>query len=122
MGKSDEISSWMYEMLDKQGSKSITDDPVLTVSEITIKTKELTILINPIMHKPKPKPKKKEGDEKAADEKTVDMEEKPTDSQTEAEPMQTDEVYNIRIISLMKKNGFHLNFTLKIYWSHKHFV
>ena len=102
--KSDEISSWMYEMLDKQGSKSITDDPVLTVSEITIKTKELTILINPIMHKPKPKPKKeekkveekteekKEGDEKAADEKTVDMEEKPTDSQTEAEPMQTDEV------------------------------
>merc|ERR1712238_438199 len=104
MGKSDEISSWMYEMLDKQGSKSITDDPVLTVSEITIKTKELTILINPIMHKPKPKPKKeekkveekteekKEGDEKAAEGKNVDMEEKPTDSQTETEPMQTDEV------------------------------
>lgn len=75
----DASSSWMYDMMDKQGSVAANQDPVVTTAEINAKTNELTKVISPIMHKPKPKPKPEEKKE---------PEEKPAEA---AEPMETDE-------------------------------
>lgn len=58
--KCDEISSWMYDMLDKQGTLSATSDPAVKVSEIHEKGKELTNVVSPIMHKRPPPPPKVE--------------------------------------------------------------
>merc|ERR1712183_1062210 len=38
--KCDEISSWMYEMLDKQGAAPTYVDPVVTIAQIQEKNKE----------------------------------------------------------------------------------
>jgi molecular chaperone DnaK (HSP70) len=56
----DSAASWMYDVMDKQGSRSSYQDPVVTTVEINTKTNELTKAISPIMHKPKPKPKPEE--------------------------------------------------------------
>ena len=58
--KCDEVSSWMYEMLDKQGSLSNSVDPAVTCAEISSKSQELTDVCSPIKNKPAPKPKKEE--------------------------------------------------------------
>merc|ERR1712038_122045 len=79
----DSTSSWMYEAMDKQGSLSLSENPVVTVAEINGKSNEITKIASPIMHKPKPKPK--------VEEKT---EEKPAADQPaeeKSEPMDTDE-------------------------------
>mmetsp|Transcript_17920 Transcript_17920/g.50845 ORF Transcript_17920/g.50845 Transcript_17920/m.50845 type:complete len:821 (+) Transcript_17920:525-2987(+) len=76
-GKCDESSSWLYEMLDKQGSLPANVDPAFTVADVNAKNIELTNVCSPVMYKPVPKkeePKKEEPSEKA-----------------EAEPMQTEE-------------------------------
>ncbi len=90
----DTTANWMYEMMDKQGSLSPNQNPVVTTAEIHAKTNELTKVISPIMHKPKPKPKveeKKEeakpDDEKAAEDKPAEEAEKAA----EPEKMDTDE-------------------------------
>jgi len=58
--KCDEVSSWMYEMLDKQGSLSNSVDPAVTCAEISSKSQELTDVCSPIKNKPAPKPMKEE--------------------------------------------------------------
>eukprot|EP00978_Attheya_sp_CCMP212_P029881 scaffold107872_cov51-Attheya_sp.AAC.4 len=55
--KCDEVSSWMYDMLDKQGSLGSNVDPAVTSDQINDKTKSLSATVSPIMHKPVPKPK-----------------------------------------------------------------
>ena len=57
--KTDETSSWMYDMLDKQGNLGLSENPILTVKELNQKQRALTDVCGPVMHKPKPKPKPK---------------------------------------------------------------
>ena len=56
----DEISAWMYEMLDKQGGMGNNEDPILTVADLQAKNKQLLDKCTPIMNKPVPKKKKEE--------------------------------------------------------------
>mmetsp|Transcript_24643 Transcript_24643/g.31412 ORF Transcript_24643/g.31412 Transcript_24643/m.31412 type:complete len:832 (+) Transcript_24643:88-2583(+) len=90
--KCDEVTAWMYDMLDKQGSLSLSDDPAVTVNDINAKSKELADTVSPIMHKPVPKPKKTE--EKKAEEAPPAAEKaddtKPADDAAAPEPMETD--------------------------------
>mgnify|MGYP005840947193 CR=1 FL=1 len=82
--KCDEVSSWLYDMLDKQGSLPQSVDPVLKTEEIQNKIRELNTVIGPIKHKPAPKkeePKPAEAPAPAAEKKEG---EEPT-------PMETDE-------------------------------
>merc|ERR1712176_783791 len=58
--KCDEASSWMYEMLDKQGSLPLNVDPVVTVSQIQANNSEVTNVCSPIRYKKAPPPPKKE--------------------------------------------------------------
>eukprot|EP00934_Nitzschia_sp_Nitz4_P008550 Nitzschia sp. Nitz4//scaffold7_size249615//6699//9229//NITZ4_001134-RA/size249615-augustus-gene-0.17-mRNA-1//-1//CDS//3329558313//8540//frame0 len=78
--KCDEVSSWVYSMLDKQASLAANVNPAFTVADTMIKSTEVTNVCGPIMHKPKPAPPK------------VDIP-KPaeTPKDTKAEPMDTDE-------------------------------
>eukprot|EP00586_Coscinodiscus_wailesii_P006344 CAMPEP_0172487582 /NCGR_PEP_ID=MMETSP1066-20121228/16713_1 /TAXON_ID=671091 /ORGANISM="Coscinodiscus wailesii, Strain CCMP2513" /LENGTH=853 /DNA_ID=CAMNT_0013254283 /DNA_START=120 /DNA_END=2681 /DNA_ORIENTATION=- len=101
--KCDDISSWLYDMLDKQGGLPANVNPAFTCQDVQNKNKELTAVINPIMNKPKPKPKKEEKkkDEEAkkeegTDEKASGDEPQPMDTSEEAakeeekaEPMDT---------------------------------
>lgn len=63
--KCDEVSSWMYDMMDKQGSLPPSADPVVKVADINAKNRELNNVCSPIKHKPVPK--KKEEDSKPAE-------------------------------------------------------
>lgn len=83
--KCDEVSSWAYEMMDKQGSLPLNANPVFTVAECRTKGTELTNLCGPIMHKPKPKPPPKV-DPPKKEEPAPTPEAKP-----DGEPMQTEE-------------------------------
>merc|ERR1711953_155989 len=98
----DSTSNWMYEAMDKQGSLSPNQNPAVTVAEINAKSNEITKVISPIMHKPKPKPKveeKKEeekAEEKPAEDKTEPMDTTPDEQPAEEggdkpEPMDTAE-------------------------------
>merc|ERR1712176_253493 len=58
--KCDEASSWMYEMLDKQGSLPLNVDPVVTVSQIQSNSHGVTNVCSPIRYKKAPPPPKKE--------------------------------------------------------------
>lgn len=69
--KCDEISSWLYDKLDEQGSLPPHVDPAFLAADVNTKSKELTTVCSPIMHKPKPKPKveeKPKEEEKPAEE------------------------------------------------------
>jgi len=93
--KCDEVSSWMYDMMDKQGSVPIHGNPVVTIAEFNAKSQELTNTVSPIMHKPKPKPKpkpdeKKEEPKKEAETKDEAPKEEKANSEEPA-PMETDE-------------------------------
>jgi len=81
--KCDEVSSWLYDMLDKQGAIPLNHNPVITCEEVYNKNKALAMVLNPIMNKPKPKPKKEEKKEEPKKE-----EEKAS---TEPQPMDTSE-------------------------------
>jgi heat shock protein 4 len=78
--KCDEVSSWLYEMIDKQGALSPDADPAFTVFEVNAKSKELTNTLNPIMRKPKPKAAPEEKPKEPAAEETP-----------KADPMDTDD-------------------------------
>lgn len=81
--KCDETSSWVYDMLDKQGSLASNVDPAFTVADVSSRSTQLTNLCGPIMHKPKPKPPPK-----------VDPPTKPAEEPAKEEkedPMETDE-------------------------------
>lgn len=102
--KCDEVFSWMYDMLDKQGSLAANVDPAVTCAEINTKSKELTDICSPIKNKPAPMPKKvdvkpaevghKEGAKQdEATEGSHPMDAEPTDettSQNPTEDMQID--------------------------------
>jgi len=94
--KCDEASSWLYEMLDKQGSLSATEDPAFSVSQVNAMIKEVGYVVNPIMNKPKPKPVPKptpepeKKEESGSTEPVETKEEKPELSESEpVEPMDT---------------------------------
>lgn len=78
--KCDEASSWMYEMLDKQGSLTVSDDPAFSVSQVNAMIKEVSYVINPIMTKPKPKPKPKEEPKPSSDEAEKKEDPEPMDT------------------------------------------
>jgi heat shock protein 4 len=59
-GKCDEISAWLYELLDKQGGMALNQDPVLTIAVLNTKNKELVAKCKPVMNKAAPKKKKEE--------------------------------------------------------------
>ncbi len=82
--KCDEISSWIYDMMDKQGALPSNVNPAFTVAQVRAKSTELTNVCGPIMHKPKPKPLPKV-DTPKKEEKTG---EKAKDN---GEPMDTEE-------------------------------
>lgn len=103
--KCDETSSWMYDMLDKQGSLLASADPVVTVGQINFKVQELINFVSPIMNKPVPKPDpepaaekptpESTANEKHTDEMEVDKEEKEGTTpsaveQAEPTPMETE--------------------------------
>merc|ERR1712137_1216752 len=79
--KCDEVQNWLYEMLDKQGGLAQNVDPAFTAAEVTDKGKGLSNVCNPIVYKPKPKPKKEEPKKEEA---------KPTEPAAE-EPKKEDE-------------------------------
>lgn len=54
--KCDEVSSWLYDMLDKQGSLPANVEPAFTAADANAKAQELQTVCGPIMYKPKPKP------------------------------------------------------------------
>jgi heat shock protein 4 len=85
--KCDEVSSWMYDMMDKQGSLPLSQNPAVTVAEINAKGRELASTVNPVMTKPKPKPKE---EKKEAEEKPATADEKSEENQNGAEPMDTE--------------------------------
>lgn len=91
----DNTANWMYEMMDKQGSLALNEDPAVATDQINSKTHELTKTISPIMHKPKPKPKveeKKEEKPAGESEKPAEEGENPAEEgEKPAEPMETDE-------------------------------
>jgi heat shock protein 4 len=92
--KCDQVSSWVYDMLDKQGSLAPNVNPVFTVAEINAKSTELTNLSSPIMHKPAPKPKKVEKpkeEEKPKGEKPEPMDTDTPPKADEPEKMETEE-------------------------------
>merc|ERR1712078_390277 len=76
--KCDEVSSWLYEMLDKQGSLAQNVDPAFYASEVNDKSKGMSNVCNPIVHKPKPKPKPEPKKEEA----------KPEDVQLQMQKLQ----------------------------------
>merc|ERR1712228_261247 len=81
--KCDEISSWMYDIMDKQGSIAVNVNPVVTVSEINSKNQALTKVCSGIKHKPVPKPKKEKKEETPKD--------PPETDGSGGEPMETDD-------------------------------
>merc|ERR1712176_1159734 len=89
--KCDEVSNWLYEMLDKQGSLAQNVDPVFTAVEVNEKNKGMSNVCSPIVYKPAPKPKveipKEEGKTEASStEGATDS----TDSKNEPVPMETE--------------------------------
>ena len=89
----DATASWMYDIMDKQGSLGINQDPLFTTDQINGKTNELTKIISPIMHKPKPAPKPEVKEEKPAEDakaEPMDTDETPATGDEKAEPMETD--------------------------------
>jgi len=92
----DEASSWMYEMLDKQGILPQNVDPAVTVAEISAKSKAVHEACNPIMHKPAPK-KEEPPEAKEAEGAPMETDTPPPAAggdapagESQAEPMQTD--------------------------------
>jgi len=55
--KCDEVSNWLYEMLDRQGSLTQNVDPSFTAAEVNEKNKGMSNVCSPIVYKPAPKPK-----------------------------------------------------------------
>ena len=88
----------MYDLLDKQGSLAVNVNPVVTVSEIHAKAKDLSDFCNPIRYKPAPKPKKEEPkkEEPPKSEENVDQKSAGDPMQAEStqentsDPMETD--------------------------------
>merc|ERR1712176_1674899 len=87
--KCDEVSNWLYEMLDKQGSLAQNVDPAFYASEVNEKNKGMSNVCSPIVHKPKPKPPKAEPPKEEAKPATDPAAE--AKASNEPTPMETDE-------------------------------
>jgi heat shock 70kDa protein 4 len=88
--KCDEISGWLYDKLDEQGSLPPHVDPAFSVADVNSKNKDVTNTCRPIMHKPRPKPKveeKPKEEPKPADEPAP----MDTEGEGEGEKMDVDE-------------------------------
>lgn len=85
--KCDKASAWMYDMLDKQGGLPANADPAVTVEQIYATNKGVNDTVSPIMHKPKPKPKKVE--EKKEDVTPPETKEEGGKEESKPEPMDT---------------------------------
>lgn len=81
--KCDEMSSWLYDMLDKQGNLPANVNPAFTCQEVQNKNKELSSTLSPIVNKPKPK--------KVEKKEESNKEEPATDEAKKSEPMDTTE-------------------------------
>lgn len=91
LNKCDEVSSWMYDMLDKQGGLPLHADPVLTVMEINNKNREVTNVCSPIRHKPAPKkeePKPEPPKENGAEAASSNAGKEATNGSAEPAPME----------------------------------
>lgn len=86
----DDTTSWMYDMLDKQGGHAANIDPIVTVAQIYAKNKEVADTVSPIMHKPKPKPKVEEKKQEPADEQQKEEETTAAEPMDTSEPMEED--------------------------------
>merc|ERR1719223_2471906 len=84
--KCDEVSNWLYEMLDKQGSLAQNVDPAFYAAEVNDKNKGMSNVCSPIVHKPKPKPKPKKEEPKPAAAPAGDA-----DPAKDPAPMETEE-------------------------------
>mmetsp|Transcript_63469 Transcript_63469/g.70970 ORF Transcript_63469/g.70970 Transcript_63469/m.70970 type:complete len:856 (+) Transcript_63469:92-2659(+) len=88
--KCDEVSSWIYDLLDKQGSLGLDVEPIFSAADVNAKNKEVSSVCSPIVHKPKPKPKE---EPKAETEPAkTDTEPAKTDTESTKNPndMETD--------------------------------
>jgi len=85
----DSTSSWMYDMMDKQGSLSSDVDPAFTIADVNAKSQELTNVVGPIMHRPAPKPKKEEKPKE--DKPAAGTEEAPAEDMNVDEPAAEEE-------------------------------
>jgi len=92
-GKCDEVNSWMYDMLDQQGSLANELDPVLKVSDINAKLNDLHGVVGPVMRKPKPIPPKVVETKKEEAKATEETEGKSEETAAPA-PMDTDDNIN----------------------------
>jgi heat shock protein 4 len=81
----DNITGWLYDMLDKQSGTALNQDPVLTVASIKAKQKELADTCSPIVHKPVPK---KPEEEPKKDESKVEEEKTEEANTGDAAPME----------------------------------
>lgn len=89
--KCDEASSWVYDMMDKQGSRAANVDPVFTAADVQAKSTEVTTVCGPIMHKPKPKPLPKVDTPKKSEEKPKENGSEPMETDEGGEKMDTEE-------------------------------
>ena len=76
-------------MLDKQGGLEQNVDPAFTVAEVTDKNKGLSNVCNPVVYKPKPKPKKEEPKKEEA--KPAEPAAEEPKKEDEPTPMETEE-------------------------------
>lgn len=84
----DTTSSWMYDLLDKQGSLGLNVDPAFTVASIKTKNLEVSTVCSPIANKPVPKKPKEEPKKPDPSPSTADA---PSSSANGAEdPMDVD--------------------------------
>jgi len=84
--KCDEVSNWLYAMLDKQGSLAQNVGPAFYAAEVNEKNKGMSNVCSPIVHKPKPKPKVEPTKEEAKPAAAPDA-----DPAKEPVPMETEE-------------------------------
>jgi len=80
--KCDEVSSWMYDMLDKQGSLPVSSDPIIRVADINAKNRDLINVCSPIQNKPVPKKE----DVKPTPDPTAETESKDVDPMDGVQP------------------------------------
>jgi heat shock 70kDa protein 4 len=92
--KCDEISGWMYEMLDRQGNCAPHEDAVLTVQDLDSKNRSLTETCGTIMKKPipppAPAPKEDEAKEDEAAAASSDGAKEDPPASSGGEPMEVD--------------------------------
>merc|ERR1712078_799449 len=86
--KCDEVSSWLYDMLDKQGGLGLDVDPIMTSTEVNAKNQEVANICSPVIHKPKPK-QKEEAKVEESKESAKDSNDMQTDEKKDS--MDTDE-------------------------------